>query len=102
MYNSKTYNNGTFQLLDSSYQNLYMYTKIADKYMHLNTLSSGAKNENPVGPPEYIKITGNVNNYKFRLPYDSDSNAFLAEVDFYDGETKVEYKMGNQGCFTFY
>ncbi len=96
------HNNETLELYDSSYQYLHMYTKISDKYMHRDTLSTGTKNENPIGVPEYLKISSNVNGYQFRLPYDSDPHHFLAGIDFYSGDTKVEYKQGNRGWFTFY
>ena len=78
-----------------------MYTKIANHTMHLDILDSGAKNENPIGPPEFIKVTSNVNNYQFKIPYSSLSNAFLSGTDFYSGTTKVNYELGTQGCFTF-
>ena len=95
------YNNKTLELYDSSYSYLHMYSAIADKYMHKDEFSTGVKNDNPIGRPDYIKISSNVNNYTFNIPYFSDLSSFFTGVDFYDGEQKVNYKSGIQGCFKF-
>ncbi len=102
VYNYQTFDGESFQMFGPDYQYLYMYTSISDKYMHKNYTSTGKENNNPIGVPEYLRVSSNANGYMFKLPYDSDPEAFLAGVDFYSGDTKVEYKQGNQGCFTFY
>jgi len=96
------YNNKTGELFDSSFQYLYMYSKIANAHMHKDKLTSGAENANPIGAPEYIKITSNPQNYQFRIPYNTESDSFLSGVKFYSGNTEVKYAQGTQGCFTFY
>ena len=103
MYNSSTYNeaDGEFTLVSSDYQKLYMYSEITDRYMHLDQTYAGANNDNPIGVPEYVKISSNVNGYKFKIPYDSDPDAFLAGVEFTSGTDTVEYKRGTQGWFNF-
>ena len=95
------YNNKTLERFDSSYRYIHMYSKISDKYMHLETLSSGVKNENPIGVPEYIKVTSNAGGYTFNIPYFNDVNSFLMNVKFYSGTERVTYKEGKQGCFNF-
>ena len=95
------YNNKTGEMFDSSFTYLYMYSAIGNKYMHTDTLSGGAANANPIGAPEYIKITSNAVGYKFNLPYYDDSKAFLSEVEFYSGTERVDYQFGTQGCFNF-
>ena len=88
-------------MFDSSFTYLYMYSAIGNKYMHTDTLSGGAANANPIGAPEYIKITSNAVGYKFNLPYYDDSKAVLSEVEFYSGTERVDYQFGTQGCFNF-
>ena len=103
LYNSSTYNedDGEFTLVGSEYQRLYMYSEITDRYMHLGQTYAGVNNDNPIGVPEYIKISSNVNGYQFNIPYDSDPDAFLAGVEFTSETDKVEYKKGSQGWFNF-
>ena len=104
IYDSTSYNEdtGEFKLFDSNYQYLYMYSKIGDKNMHLEQTSTGVKNDNPIGPPEFIKISSNKNGYKFNIPYYSESDSFFADTEFTSGTEKVEYKKGEQGWFKFY
>ena len=78
-----------------------MYSKISDKYMHLGALSTGEKNENPIGVPAYIKITSNAGGYTFHIPYFDDANSFFMNVDFYSGTERVAYRAGKQGYFNF-
>ena len=103
LYNSSTYNeaDGEFTLVSSDYQKLYMYSEITDRYMHLDQTYAGANNDNPIGVPEYVKISSNVNGYQFNIPYDSDPDAFLAGVEFISGTDTVEYNSGIQGWFNF-
>ena len=94
----------TRQPLDSSYENLYMFTDRLSMgkspYMHLEENNS-VKNNNPIVSPEYIKITSNKNGYKFMVPYNSSENSFFGSVDFYSEGKKVEYALGVAGSFNF-
>ena len=98
------YNRNTREKLDSSYADLNLFTDrlstLKSPYMNLEEIDS-VKNNNPIGVPEYIKITSNKMGYRFKLPYNSDVDSFFSEVDFYSGSQKVEYASGSQGDFDF-
>jgi len=84
--------------------------KYRDKYMHRaetfctpliknidhtwTVLEDNFHNDNPIGKPDYIKITGNDSGYVFRLPCDDDPEAFFAETKFIYGNGENEYYLG--------
>lgn len=61
------------------------------------------RNDNPIGMPDYIKITNNTHNYKFRFVKNSDPNFYFADTKFYYSDT--EYYQGtnhsNTNTFVF-
>ena len=84
--------------------------KYKDKYMHREqtfctplvrnidhtwtVFDGNFNNDNPIGKPDYIKITGNDSGYVFKLPYDDDPDAFFAETKFIYGNGENEYYIG--------
>ncbi len=89
--------------LDSSYDQLKFFdgSMESQPYMHTDDLGGKGTNENPVTPPDYIKIVSNKNGYSFRLPYQTDGK-FLSGVKYYSGDEEVEVKSGKQKDFLFY
>ena len=100
----KLFNRKTGEALGSNYSNLFLFTnKLSTTkapYMHLDEVNS-QKNNNPIGVPEYIKITSNENGYKFRVPYKDDPNFFFAGVKFYTAGKLSVYAKGVVGAFNF-
>ncbi len=84
--------------------------KYHEKYMHRETtdhtclkrnidltlleLEGNFHNDNPIGRPEYIKVTNNEAGYVYKLPYDEDPESFFAETKFIYGEGEDEYYLG--------
>jgi hypothetical protein len=84
--------------------------KYRDKYMHREqtfctplvknidhtwtVFEGNFNNDNPIGNPEFIKVTANESGYVFKLPYDDDPNAFFAETKFIYGNGENEYYVG--------
>ena len=56
---------------------IYSGCAVINQDIHLDTYN-GAKNENPVVPPEFITIINNTNGYKYYVP----NNNFFKETDF--------------------
>ena len=51
-------------------------------------------NDNPIGKPDYIKVTGNEAGYVYRIPFSDDPDSFFAETKFIYGEGEGEYYLG--------
>lgn len=54
------------------------------KYIHKEFLSTGAKNENPIVPPSYVKVTNNTEGLSFYIPEneffkDTETKGFIRE-----------------------
>ncbi len=83
--------------------NIYTAERSMQKqpYMHLSPMPDGTPNNNPIAPPEYVKVSKNAGGYKYRVPFQTDGQ-FLSAVKFYSDGIETDYGLGEKGAFMFY